>query len=118
MVNGFDISPDGKKLLVPVARKGKEPIAFEYDLTTQTSDTLNVEFDSTYYGIREALWLRYNHDGSKILYDNYPTHSFYQGDHAVNYSEIGIIDRTTLGKTKLRTNPSNIYIGVGLCPQW
>jgi hypothetical protein len=116
MVNGFDISPDGKKLLIPSVRFERKPILMEYDLTTHTIDTLLVDFDVSFD--RFALWVRYNHDGSKILYSNYPLFSFSQSSAANDSSEIGIIDRNTLVKQVLKTNPLNTIPWVSVFPQW
>jgi len=118
MVNGFDISSDGSKLLIPEARSNSEPIAVEYNFITHMFDTIGVTFDSTALGIRPALWLRYNHDASKILYCNYPFGSISRNDYPSNISEVGIIVKHNRTKQILRTNPVNIYVGISLFPAW
>ena len=114
-VNGFDISPDGKKLLFG-STGSRAPLAIEYDLATHVSDTLNVFFDPMYD--RLSLWLRYSHDGSKILYDNYALGAVYSVEYEPDQSEIGIIDRATLTKQVLDTSPDNEEYYVSLFPQW
>ena len=114
-VNGFDISPDGKKLLIPF--DGPVPLIAEYDLTTHKLDTLRVSFDGTHG--RSLLWLRYNHDGSKILYGNYPQHAFDLSPFGVSdTSEIGILDRATLVKQILYTDQTNEGWWISVFPQW
>jgi len=117
-INGFDVSTDGKKLLIAVARKNKEPLIVEYDFAANRSDTLGIEFDSTDLGIRPALWLRYNRDATKILYCNYPLGAISSTGYPGNFSEIGIIDRKALTKVKLKTNPVNVFVGISLFPAW
>ena len=113
-VNGFDISPDGKKLLVPSTGYNRMPLVIEYNLTSHESDTLKVPFNTSYD--RWALWLRYNHDGSKILYSSYPINSI-QGE-ANDSSEVGIIDRITLSKQVLNVNPLYGFPTVCVFPEW
>ena len=110
IVNGFDISPDGTKLLIPSCDYYRMPRIFEYDLTTHMSDTLQVPFNTS--NQRWLLWLRYNHDGSKILYSSYPVGP------ANDSSEVGIIDRATLAKQVLTVNPNTLYPWVCVFPEW
>lgn len=115
MVNGFDVSPDGKKLLIPTVRRNDDPLLIEYDLITHISDTLQVPFK--YLSSRMGLWLRYSHGGSKILYSNYPMNSF-AGEGVYNSSYIGIIDRATLSNQILHTELNDERPWVALCPAW
>lgn len=114
MVNGFDVSPDGKKLLIASASAARPPFVIEYNLALQTFDTL-LRFNSEYP--RWALWLRYNHDGSKILYGNYPIGSFAHSS-VGDSSEVGIIDRQTFTKRVLNTNPNNQSEWISVFPEW
>jgi hypothetical protein len=116
MVNGFDISPDGKQLLIPSVGYGRQPIVFEYNLETHIADTLPISFNTSFD--RWALWLRYNKDASKILYSNYPIFSFSEVGAANDSSEVGIIDRLSLKKQILDTAP--IYTVPWICvfPEW
>jgi len=99
-VNGFDLSPDNSKLLIPAVQAIGSPKIVEYDLQTRVRDTLDVSFDISF--TRICLWLRYNNDGSQILYSNFPRGSYI---HPTNDgSEVGIIDRTTLKKRVLDVN--------------
>ncbi len=110
VVNGFDISPDGKKLLIPSVDYYRMPRIVEYDLTTHASDTLRVPFNTSY--CRWLLWLRYSHDGTKILYSNYPYGP------SNDSSEVGIIDRVTLQKQVLYVNPVTTFPWVCVYPEW
>ncbi len=115
IVNGFDISPDRKKLLVPVLRSGFEPLIVEFELATHLLDTLAVNLNTSNVG--RSLWLRYSHDGSKLLYSSYPLSSFSDG--VVNdISEVGIINRGSLRKDILIAAPNTEPTWVSVFPQW
>ncbi len=113
--NGFDIHPDHSRLLIPSGGYNRSPIVFEFNFTTKKQDTLPVTF--TVNDSRWCLFLRYNHDGSKILYSSYPPSSF--GQTAYEDSEVGIIDRVSLLKTVLDTDPYEPKISaICLFPEW
>ncbi len=101
-VNGFDLSPDRKKLLIPVVRKKDSPFLIEYDLQTGHKDTLHSAVFNGIFGTW-SLWVRYSHDGSQILY---------------NGGQTGIIDRSSLSGKFINTNPDNESIWVTKFPQW
>lgn len=113
-VNGFDVSYQRKKILIPVVRNDV-PYCMEYNIVTQDFDTLQVAFDTI--EIKQGLWLRYNHDGTKVLYSNYPLQA-YEGEGVSMSSDIGIIDRTSLSNQVLDVNPTNEFTWVGLWPTW
>ncbi len=116
MVNGFDVSPDGKMLLLGSTSDFRPPLFIEYDLADHTLDTLPVTFDTA--TVNPALWVRYSHSGTKILYSNYPFYAFDPND-PVNFpSEIGIVDRGTGSRRVLETNPTNQGKWVGIFPEW
>ncbi len=106
VTNGFDISPDGRKLLFPLNYASGTPRAVEFDMDTHTFDTLNVNFG------RQMLSLRYNPKFNQIVYSNYPRGS--GGSTVSDNSEIGVIDRATLTKRLLdvNTNPGGLSISV------
>ncbi|HEY6171187.1 MAG TPA: hypothetical protein VIX80_02905 [Candidatus Kapabacteria bacterium] len=116
MVNGFDISPDGKKLLIPSVGYERQPIVFEYNIETHVADTLPISFNTSFN--RWALWLRYNKDASKILYSNYPLFSFSEGSAANDSSEVGIIDHLTFNKKILDTAPLYTVPWICVFPEW
>ncbi len=114
VANGFDLSPDNSKLLMPLHYSSAAPSIMEYDLVSGSAETLQVSFT------HQFIWLRYNGVGSKILYSNY---SWGSGGHSVaDLSEIGIIDRGTLSKEVLNVNTNtSVLIGYGsinLFPNW
>ncbi len=118
MINGFDLSPDNSKLLIPMVRAtpltARSPLVGIYNLHTQTMDTLKVHFDLSY--VRVGLWLRYNSDGSKILYCNFPHGSYTYTTN--DDSQVGIIEMPSQTKRVLDVNT---YIGgrsVQLAPTW
>ena len=123
MLNGFDLSPDNTRLLIPNVRASfsnpvgpQTPQIVEYDLQTQQADTFDVEFDLSF--VRIGLWLRYSPDGSRILYSNFPLGSFTPTTN--DDSEVGIIDRETMEKRVLdvNTNPDFGVRSVQLAPTW
>ena len=115
MQNGFDVSPDGKKLLIASTSNFRPPLFIEYSIETQLYDTLPVIWDTTI--VNPALWVRYNHDGTEILYNNYPFNSFAQYDVGAP-SEIGIVDHLTGRRTPLHVNPTSEGQWVGILPSW
>ena len=114
MVNGFDISSDGKKLLIPSCDYNRMPRILEYDLITHQSDTLRVPFNTS--NERLALWLRYNHDASKILYSCYPIGTL--GGFVSDSSELGIINHATLAKQVLNVNLDTRTPWINAFPEW
>lgn len=118
MLNGFDLSPDNRKLLIPDIRASWEeprtPQIIEYDLHTRQVDTLHIAFDLSF--VRIGLWLRYSPDGSKILYCNFPFGSFTPLTN--DDSEVGIIEGATRQKRVLDVNTHAGYRSVQLAPTW
>jgi len=120
MLNGFDLSPDNRKLLIPDVRATPSevlsPQIVEYDLHTQQADTFDVAFDLSF--VRIGLWLRYSPDGTRILYSNFPFGSFTETTN--DDSELGIIELATREKRVLdvNTNPAGSRRSVQLAPTW
>ncbi len=65
-VNGFDLSPDNKKLLIPIHRANLPAQMAIYDFEAKQLDTLDFEFNDQF------VWFRYNKTGSQILFCSYP----------------------------------------------
>ncbi len=115
VLNGFDISPDHSKIIVPSVGWNRAPIVFEFNLKTHEQDTLPIPFNTS--NDRWCLYLRYNHDGSKILYSSYPIQAIEGVPN--DGSEVGIIDRATLQKHVLNTNPyPDASTVICLFPDW
>ncbi len=118
MLNGFDLSPDNTRLLIPLVQATPltihPPLVGIYDLQTQMMDTLNVHFDQSFD--REGLWLRYSSDGSKILYCNFPhgAYSYTTNDD----SQVGIIEMPSQTKRVLNVNTYTGGRSVQLAPTW
>lgn len=117
MVNGFDVHPNGTTLLIPDVRSSistpRRPRIVEYDLTTETPDTLALDYDSF---INEGLWLRYSPDGSQILYSNFPFNAYTST--AAPASEVGVFDRATGAKRVLDVNTDPRGESVQIAPTW
>ncbi len=110
-INGFDVHPTEDIIIIPVVKMGKSPLVIEYNFNTQTSDTLEVNFD-----FPACLWLRYNKTGDKILYSNYPWGAV---GNTKEGSEVGIIDRKTLTKQVLDVNTDDrTGLSVNIFPNW
>lgn len=118
MLNGFDLSPDNKKLLIPDVRTTptsyQPPQIVEYDLATQQADTLEVEFDVFF--VKIGLWLRYSPSGDRILYSQFPQGSF--GVITNDWSEMGIIELPSLNKRILDANTYEGGHSVQIAPTW
>jgi hypothetical protein len=113
-INGFDISPDGKKLLI--ASVGPhQPVLYEYDLQAHTRDTIPTYFDIAHVGT--LLWVRYSPNGEKILYGTYPGDIF-AGGFANEPGEMGIIDKSTAQKHVLNGSPDNQGVYMCVLPSW
>ncbi len=113
-INGFDISPDGKKLLI--ASVGPhQPVLYEYDLQAHTRDTIPTYFDIAHVGT--LLWVRYSPNGEKILYGTYPGDIF-EGGFANEPGEMGIIDKSTAQKHVLNGSPDNKLASMCVLPSW
>ena len=115
MVNGFDVSPDGKVLLIASTSDLRAPLFIEYNLASKTFDTLPVQWDTAV--VNPALWVRYSHDGNYIVYSNYYFGAF-SGANVYRPSEIGIVGRATGERQVLQTNPTTEGQWVGVFPQW
>lgn len=123
MLNGFDLSPDGSKLLYPNIRASftnpdapQTPQIIEYNLHTQLADTFATEFDLSF--VRVGLWLRYSPSGNQILYANFPFGSL--GVTTNDDSEVGIIELPSRKKRilNLNTNPDGEQRSVQIAPTW
>jgi hypothetical protein len=120
-LHGFDIHPNGDALLVPISLSVGQfnlapPMLGKVSLRHQKLDTLNITFDMSF--LRTGLWVRYNHDGSKILYCCFPNNAY--GFVTNDNSEVGIIESSTLKKTILdvNTNDESKDGSVQLAPNW
>lgn len=109
-VNGFDISPDDSKLLIPISSPQHTAKAAYFDLKTKMLDTLNFNFP------QQFVWFRFNHSGSKFLYNSYPLGI---GSHTVNgYTEIGIINVNNLSNHILDLNTNQNGASLSIFPAW
>jgi hypothetical protein len=112
-LNGFDVF--GTTLMIPNVDANRTPFLMRYDLQNHRLDTIPIKFDGGYY--RSCLFVRYNHDGSRLLYSWYPIRPILG---PVNdTSEVGIIDLQSLKRTVLNTNPyPDANAVVALFPDW
>lgn len=95
--NGFDLSPDGRRLLYPVHFLGRLPLLVERDLVTGRADTLDFGFE------RQFLWARYHPTrAGVVVYGNYPLGV--QGSSSGDYAEVGVANLTTRERRVLDTN--------------
>lgn len=113
VVNGFDISSDGKKLLFSKVGIQKKILLMEFDLDTKRVDTLDVEFEGKYWS---GLWTQYNSDDTRILYSL--TNMIQAATLSGGVSEVGIIDRATLTKQILDVAPHNMRPFCTPYPRW
>jgi hypothetical protein len=78
-IDGFDVHPFEPEIIIPFLSGGKGRI-LRLNYQTLISDTLSFEFATRGYG-ENALWLRYDSQGARILFDNY----------SLSESELGIL---------------------------
>jgi Tol biopolymer transport system component len=115
IVNGFDVSPDGRALLYPINydnfRGSRPPKVVRYDLNTATPDTLSWHFRP------QLLWLRYSPSGSRLLYGIYDESSLNTGSGRTD--SIGVIDLATGSRRSLntQTHPEEEE-SMDLFPRW
>lgn len=111
VVNGFDVSPDGRVLLYPLHFEGRTPLLVERDLITGDADTLDVSFE------RQLLWVRAHPTRSgTVLYGNYPEGA--GGMAVVDFSEVGVLDLGTGTRRVLDTNTESIGRSLDVFPTW
>lgn len=120
MINGFDLHPNNNILLIGAVQAsqlvGAPPKLIQYNFTKNIRDTIDIDFNYSF--VRIGLWVRYNSNGTKILYCNYPSgiYSYTTNDD----SEIGIIELPTLNRKILdvNTNPYDTKRSVQFAPNW
>lgn len=114
IVNGFDISHDRKKLLIPGVQRGKNVILVEYDLETKVADTLlNYKPESE---MKRSLWVQYSNDDSLILYSlSYFTLA---PSPIGDQSEVGILDKSRRMKRIINVAPDNELAYCIPYPRW
>lgn len=112
--NGFDISPDGQTLLIPLNHYPigypRAPQIIAFDLQTGRADTLSWRFSYDF------LWLRFSPDGRQLLYGTYPFGVF---DYtSAGWTEIGVIDMRTGERRVLETTTYFACASMDLFPRW
>jgi hypothetical protein len=114
IVNGFDYSSTRKKLIIPIARQG-DPSIIELDLRTLAIDTLPIHLSSG--DRRWQLYLRYSHDGSRVLYCSYNRNSL--SGPVYEPSEIGIANLFGTYDHKRISRPGiPDSVSIALFPDW
>jgi len=115
LLNGFDVSSDGKKLLVPTASSDRQVLTLaEFDIESGRLDTLKVElYPKKWYN---TLWTQYSNDDSRILYSltwmgRVP--SFLGSE-----SSVGVIDRNSLTTEQVFVSPTNARPFSAPYPRW
>lgn len=112
----FDIHPINRTLLVPISTRETAPFIVQINTVTGKADTIRHLFDEH---AGAALSLRYNSDGSKVLYGVYPFGALSAGAIADVKSEVGIVDLTSRVKSVIDHNPyTNNESSVALFPVW
>ncbi len=110
--NGFDLSPDGQTLLIPLnddfAPEGPRILAYSFQ--TGRVDTLSWRFGY------EFLWLRFSPDGRQLLYGLYQDHALETGSGRLD--TIGVIDLETGRRRVLETTTYFGCASMDLFPRW
>lgn len=108
-VNGFDLSPDDKKIIIPIHRANLPAKMAIYNFETNQLDTLDKEFNDQF------VWFRFNKTGTQILFCSYPWGI--GGSTANAPSEIGIIDASTFSMRMLDVK-TYAFSSMSLFPYW
>ena len=110
--NGFDISSDGRKLLVPHLSQYIPgiPTFIEHDLESGTVDTLAILFDPVDHN---EVWGQYSNSDSLILYSI----SNRWGTGAVGF-DVGIYNRNTRQATTIAVAPTADRPFAAPYPRW
>lgn len=115
LLNGFDITPDGKTLYYTLTFKNKAPQIVRVDLQISKRDTLPIVFDLNYD--RRCLWLQLNSTATKLLYGVYPDNAWQT--EVTDNSEVGVIDLPSLHKKEIRMqSPLRFSNFMALFPSW
>ncbi len=109
VIEGFDISPDGTKLLFPL-NYARYPTLDEFNLVDHSIRILDLKFDHIF------LWARYSPDGKRILYSNYS--AGVGGSSTASGTEVGIVDMETMTKSVLDVNTNEYGSSVNVFPSW
>lgn len=116
MLNGFDIHPNGDTLLIPVCESTpyvEKPVRLGIiSLRDRKLDTLDLDF-----GYKIGLWVRYNHDASRILYCCFP-YGTLLGETVSNISELGIIELPSMSKSMLGVDTYLPLHSLQIAPTW
>lgn len=108
--NGFDLSPDDKRMIFPIHNARQAAHAAFFDITTKQIDTLKFNFPGQF------VWFRFSHSGTKLLYNSYP---YGMASRNVNgYSDLGIIDLSDLSSRVLDVNTKAGWTSISMCPDW
>ncbi len=120
IINGFDYNANHHNLLIPSTSSDRAPLLIEFKLSSNRIDTLALHFQ--YNGDVSRRWyifVRYNHNGSKILYNLYSANSLNPNNFKGEESETGIIETGTYTKKILKTNPFSYYLRANcIFPDW
>jgi Tol biopolymer transport system component len=111
-LNGFDIHPIKDELLIPITFQDRSPSVLILNILTKKVEYV---FNESNTFPQLCLWLRYNNNGTKILYTNYPVGLL--AGRASGKGESGIIDLITHTKMTLDLNTSTRQ-SESFCANW
>lgn len=107
--NGFDISPDDSKIIFPIHTPYQPAKAAFLNLNTLKIDSLDFNFKGQF------VWLRFSHDGKKLLYNSYPYGI--AGRNVDGNSDMGLIRLNDLS-SKLFDVKTSSAGSISMCPEW
>jgi hypothetical protein len=113
IVNGFDVSSDGKRLLFRTQSKRRPGISIvvEHEIGTSNFDTLNIVFDAQ--NSSDEFWTQYSNNDSLILFSITMRWGTGAGE-----STVGIYDRYTKKTTPISLSPTNERPFSAPYPRW
>jgi hypothetical protein len=113
LLNGFDVSSDGQKILMPECSSQQVKLT-EYDIESDQAVVLPIDWDvSKAYN---SLWVQYSSNDSLILYSLGGV--FNAASIGGGESEVGIIDRKTLTRKAIAAAPHSLRPFSIPYPRW
>jgi hypothetical protein len=112
MYNGFDVSSEGNKLLIPYPSRYYPgvPVIVEFDLASGLLDTLDLQLGNSQHS---EVWVQYDPTDSLVLYSI--TYRWPQG---ASISDVGIFNKSSKETTGIAVAPSNTRPFSAPYPRW
>jgi hypothetical protein len=111
VVNGFDVSPDGRYIFIPMTFAAATPIVVRYNIQDSSFDTIKSNF------AQPKLWLRSSVTGDTLLYSNYSNTAIDAAPLGIS-SEIGLLDLSSGNQSVLDVDVDRGSSWSNIFPCW